>query len=228
MVQLPRQPHQAGEIWTLSTRAREWCWAMWALCSAHWNRKLGFMFPQLPKVQLYSLGRQSVSTWGRNALLPVPLAVLAGFFTRVCLSCWTYLSYHQLTAAWRETTWNKTSLKNNLKEKSNILRWIQKSIARDHHKRETLTQAREQGCFKLPIPSQQKQCFHLYPASKWPHFWGLQCIWDGCAVCTYLLFLLSSPGCHPDYPPHLQHEQEPLNITRRFVNIAPVQSSSDS
>lgn len=34
---------------------------------------------ELPKVQLYSLGGQSASSWGRNASLPTLLMVLVGF-----------------------------------------------------------------------------------------------------------------------------------------------------
>lgn len=144
---------------------------------------------ELPKVQLYSLGGQSVSTWGRNASLPVLPAVLPGFFHK---GLPLLLRLPQLLPAYccteREAMWNQVSLQNNLKRKCKTLRLTQKSIARNHHRRKTLTQALEQACLKLPaIPSQQKQCFHLYFASNSAHFLGLWHIWDECAVCTYLL-----------------------------------------
>lgn len=157
MVELPGQPRQVGESWTRSTRAQERCCGMWALCSARWNKKLDLMFPQLqlqteelPKVHLYSLGGQSVSTWGRNAF-PVLPAVLMGFFHR---GLPLLLNLPQLPPTYccmeRETTWIKIILQSNLKRKSRTLSLMQKSTTRDHHRRETVTQALEQACSKWP------------------------------------------------------------------------------
>lgn len=110
----------------------------------------------------------------------------------------------------RETTWNKVSLRSNFKRKGKVLRLMQKSIAREHHRRETLTQALEQAFFKWPvIPSQQKQCFHLHLASKLTTFLGTVIhLWWMCSLYLPSLFLLPSPACYSVYyPPHLRHEQ---------------------